>query len=261
VVFAGGSSVFIKAAVSDDTARFLRDELRVYSAIEEDFLPRFLGWDDDGLRPVLILEDLAEAIWPPPWTREGIDAVLATLERVAATHPPAGTPRLEDSRASISGWHGVAEDPEAFLALGVCTSDWLAAALPILLGASEAAVLKGDALLHFDVRSDNLCLRDGRAVLFDWNLARVGNPRFDIAFWLPSLVLEEGCARPEDVIGNEPELAALVAGFFAVRAGLPPPTGAPTVRGFQLAQLEVALPWAMRGLGLPPLGPHDSSTT
>jgi hypothetical protein len=41
-----------------------------------------------------------------------------------------------------------------------------------------------------------------------------------------------------------------VAGFFAALAGLPPPEGAPRVRGFQLAQLEVALPWACRTLGL-----------
>jgi hypothetical protein len=252
VVFSDGGSAFVKAAVSDDTAGFLRDEYRVYSAVREDFLPQLLGWEDEGSRPVLVLEDLTGSVWPPPWTRADVDAVLATLERVAATTPPAGTPLLEDTRASISGWHGVADDPRAFLELDVCTSDWLRAALPTLLHASEAAALEGDALLHFDVRSDNLCLRAGRAVLFDWNLARVGNPRFDIAFWLPSLVLEDGCRRPEDVIDDEPELAALVAGFFAVRAGLPPPAGAPTVRAFQLAQLEVALPWAIRSLELPP---------
>jgi hypothetical protein len=43
-----------------------------------------------------------------------------------------------------------------------------------------------------------------------------------------------------------------VAGFFAARAGLPAPEGAPTVREFQLRQLEVALPWAARELGQAP---------
>ncbi|HWX08781.1 MAG TPA: hypothetical protein VNY33_02290, partial [Gaiellaceae bacterium] len=66
--------------------------------------------------------------------------------------------------------------------------------------------------------------------------------------WLPSLVLEHGPSP--DGFGVD-EFAALVAGFFAVRAGLPPPEGAPRVRGFQRAQLEVALPWACRVLGLP----------
>ena len=210
---------------------------------------------------MLVLEDLSDCVWPPPWTREGVDAVLATLERVAATPPPDGTPLLEDDRESVSGWHAVAADPAPFLSLGMCEHDWLETVLPKLIGAADAAVLGGEGLLHLDVRSDNLCLREGRALLVDWNWAAVGNARIDVAFWLPSLVLEAGCAQPEDVIGDEPELAALVAGFFAPRAGLPPPVGAPAVRGFQRAQLEVALPWAIRSLELPPLVPLDPSTT
>jgi hypothetical protein len=47
------------------------------------------------------------------------------------------------------------------------------------------------------------------------------------------------------------DFAAYVSGFFASRAGLPAPEGAPGVRPFQLAQLEVALPWACRVLDLP----------
>ena len=43
-----------------------------------------------------------------------------------------------------------------------------------------------------------------------------------------------------------------LAGFFAARAGLPAPPGAPTVREFQRAQAAVALPWAAQELGLPP---------
>jgi len=124
--------------------------------------------------------------------------------------------------------------------------------LPALLEASRPGMLEGDALLHFDVRSDNLCIRGDRAVLVDWNLACVGNPAFDVAFWLPSLTLENG-PQPDELADDCADVnafAAVVAGFFAARAGLPPPPGAPAVRAFQLAQLEVALPWAIRVLGL-----------
>ena len=58
----------------------------------------------------------------------------------------------------------------------------------------------------------------------------------------------EGGPQP-DAFGVD-AFAVYVAGFFAALAGLPPPEGAPQVRGFQLAQLEVALPWAGRTLGL-----------
>ena len=54
----------------------------------------------------------------------------------------------------------------------------------------------GEAFLHLDVRSDNICIADGRAVLVDWNWASLGNPRVDLAFWLPSLSHEGGPPRP-----------------------------------------------------------------
>ncbi|MEZ4240454.1 MAG: phosphotransferase [Myxococcota bacterium] len=88
--------------------------------------------------------------------------------------------------------------------------------------------MAGDALLHLDVRSDNLCLLPDRVVLVDWNHAVRGNPAVDLAFWAPSLRLEGGPA-PEALVGD-PSLAALVAGFFAAHAGLPEIPHAPRVR-------------------------------
>ena len=64
----------------------------------------------------------------------------------------------------------------------------------------------------------------------------------------------EGGPEPWKLLPGEGGLAAWAAGFFAARAGLPPPpTAAPSVRALQRAQLEVALPWAARELGLTPL--------
>ena len=68
---------------------------------------------------------------------------------------------------------------------------------------------------------------------------------------LPSLKLEGG-PDPWELVPDSQGFAALMAGFFAARAGLPPPPTAPTVREFQHRQAEVALPWAARELGLPP---------
>jgi aminoglycoside phosphotransferase (APT) family kinase protein len=215
-------------------------------------MPRLLGWEDADL-PLLLLEDLSGAHWPPPWTPGAIEAVHDTLTEVAATPHPAGLRRLATDPPAA--WDAVSGEPEPFLALGLCSESWLEENLAALLEASRPDVLEGEALLHFDVRSDNICIRDGHAVLVDWNLACVGNPAFDVAFWLPSLTLEHG-PRPDELARDRPDVnafAAVVAGFFAARAGLPPPPGAPTVRAFQLAQLEVALPWAVRTIGLPEL--------
>src|SRR5262249_47683735 len=136
---------------------------------------------------------------------------------------------------------------------GLCSPAWLARQLPELRRAAEEAPCDGDAFLHLDVRSDNICLKDGRALLVDWNHACLANPLIDLAAWLPSLHAEGG-PEPWDLLSGQAALAAWIAGFFAARAGLPPPeTADRSLTALQLPQLEVALPWAARELGLTPL--------
>jgi hypothetical protein len=246
VGFFDGSRAFLKEASVEPSPQWLRDEQHVYACVRGPFMPELLGFED-GDKPLLILEDmLAEGRWPPPWQAGDVEAVLAALRQVAAAPVGGELPRLVDD--DWAGWQEIARDPEPFLRTGVASAAWLAGALPRLLEAEVRTPLAGDSLVHCDVRSDNLCFRDGRVVLLDWNHARIGNPASDVAFWLPSLVLEHG--PPPDEFGVD-DFAAVVAGFFAARAGLPPPEGAPRVRGFQREQLEVALPWACRVLGLP----------
>ena len=245
-----GRTAFVKVGVEEWMVENMRAEMRVYAHVQGAFLPRVFAFDEDGDPPVLVLEDLGAAHWPPPWTTAHVEAVTAVVDEIAAVDPPPG---LESLERLGSGWRLVAEDPAPFLTLGLATHLWLERVLPSLVDAEAATPLAGDSLVHCDLRSDNLCIRHGRAVLVDWNWASVGNPAFDVAFWLPSLVLEEG-PPVEEIARRRPEVdafAALVAGFFAHRAGQPPPDGAPAVRGFQRAQLEVALPWAARVLDLP----------
>jgi len=245
-----GRSVFVKQALSEDAKTWLRKERRVYEGVVGSFMPTYFGAHDNG-EVLLVIEDLSGAEWPPPWSPERIDAVLTALAELRATTPPAGLERLEDARESVVGWPAVRDDPEPLLSTGICTREWFEQALPVLLRAAADAQLDGDELLHLDVRSDNLCFNGRDAVLVDWNLACTGNGQFDVAFWLPSLRLEGG-PQPWEVLPEAGALAAVVAGFFAARCGLPPPSGAPTVREFQLRQLEVALPWATRELGHAP---------
>jgi hypothetical protein len=249
IELADGRSAFIKAAVDEMTAEWLRDEHRIYAGLEAPFLPGLLAWADDDL-PILVLEDLSEADWPPPWTAEQVAAVLATLREVAGTAPPRGVEALEDRRGELAGWTEVARNPAPFLGLGLASTEWLEHALPALCAAEEACVLEGDALLHFDVRSDNVCFLEGRALLVDWNWAATGNPVLDVAAWLPSLVVEGG-PPPGRILTGEPEAAALVSGYFAARAGLPPIQQAPRVRAVQLEQLRAGLPWVVQELALP----------
>jgi aminoglycoside phosphotransferase (APT) family kinase protein len=249
VSLADGRRAFVKVALDEAAAEWLRQEHHVYSAVEAPFIPELVGWHD-GEQTLLAIADLSDAHWPPPWTPGQIDAVRAALDELHAMPPP-DLPPIAAEREWLNGWELVAENREPLLSTGLCSPPWLEGALPSLLETGRSCVLEGEAFLHLDVRSDNLCLQEGRAVLVDWNFAHVGNPLLDMVAWLPSLRLEGG-PDPWDLVPDSQGFAALMAGFFASRAGLPPPATAPHVREFQRRQAEIALPWAARELGLPP---------
>ena len=253
VIGADGSSAFVKHALDEMTATWLRQEYRVYASLRAPFMPLLLAWDDDGETPALVLEDLSGADWQAAWTPARIGRVLDTLQAIAATPPPAALPSLDTQRPLFTGWAHITRTPEAFLGLRLCTRAWLTRALPVLTRAEAEAPLAGDDLLHFDVRSDNLCFHGDRVVLVDWNWACRGNRVVDVASWLPSLHAEGG-PPPETILPHEPGLAAAISGYFAARAGRHAESAQDrAVRALQLTQLRVALPWAVQALGLPAL--------
>ena len=252
VALADGSSVFAKIGVDRQTSDSLRSEQRVYAALQGGFMPRVRAWDD-GERPLLLLEDLSACRWPPPWDGSGVARVLAALAELRAADPKGVLPPLSVADRDLAGgWRRVAAAPARFLSLRLATAGWLRDSASVLVGAAESAELDGPCPTHQDVRSDNLCFRQGRALLVDWNLAVLAHPDVDIAFWLPSLHAEGGPA-PERILPAAAPLAAVISGFFAERAGKPPVPKAPGVRRVQREQLRTALPWAVRALGLAPL--------
>jgi hypothetical protein len=251
VSLSDGSTCFVKIAVGRQTTAWLRAEYQVYSQLEADFMPRLLGWNDQGGPPLLVLEDLSEGYWPPPWEAGQVEAVLRMLSHVHATRLP--LPKI--AAASADGpdaWDQVAKDPMPLLSVGVCSSDWLEKSMPSLVAAAKEAPVEGDDLVHLDVRSDNICFLHGRGVLVDWNWAARGNGLLDLAFWAPSLQAEGGPA-PEELLPNAAAWAAFVSGYIAARAGVTPLRDATRVREVNLKQLRTALAWAVRALHLPPL--------
>jgi len=248
-------SAFVKIAALDYTSDWLREEHRLYWALDgHPFLPRLLGWDDDGIAPRSPSRTYPARRGRRRGTSVGSMPFLDTLDAVHATVPPDGVPPAVQSQFGPDGWPDVVADPQPFLSLGLCSPGWLDEDLVVLAEASANAEIGGTSLLHFDVRSDNLCLREGRAVLVDWNNACVGNAMLDTAAWLPSLASEGGppphAILPDDVPGL-PEIASLLAGYFCARAGLPHIPQAPHARPLQLRRSRTSLPWAARLLGLP----------
>lgn len=241
-------SFFAKIATNKRTKRELNYEYQNYLRIEASFTPDLLGFIDAPERPVLLLEDLCDASWPPPWSRHDIDTVLESITAVHNHQPKPGIKTfMERNPNESSSWSLINDDPKPFLSLGLVDANWLKAKLPALIEAEQYCSVEGNALCHWDLRSDNMCLPDGGMKFVDWGDACFSNPKLDLGAWLPSLAFEGG-PLPDDILPNEPEIAAWVCGFFAAYAGLPVPSDAPLVRKVQKEQLSIALPWCQRAL-------------
>jgi hypothetical protein len=248
-VLEGGESVFAKMGAEADTAAAIGAECAVYPLLTGPFVPRLLGADPDV--PILIIEDLSAAEWPPPWTPERLAGLEELFRQLASTTGHPGLPTLAERLLEWGGWERVAVDPKPLLATGAVGAAWLHRRLPALLDAQHLASTEGDRLVHLDIRSDNVCFREGRALLVDWNHAVRGDPRWDRLLMLHTVEMEGGPGAATQAPDADPGIVVWVAGFLAAHVGLPPPRGAPRVRGFQRAQLEIVLPWACRLLRIP----------
>lgn len=248
--------VFVKwATPGTGAAAALRDELRVLSVVRGTFLPQTVAWSEDP--PILIMEDLSEARWPPPYPTDA-GPLWVALDAKARVEPPTGLPLLEEWPGPPQRWRHVAADPRPFLGLGLVTAAWLTHALDDLVRAEESVTLAGSQLVHNDLSSANIAFRGDRAVLVDWATAAVGNASLDAAMIVLSL-RAEGSASDHPAFPDEAGFAALLAGHNALEVPAPLPSWArsdSTMRSEQLADLRHALAWVAELLGLPvPDGP------
>jgi thiamine kinase-like enzyme len=248
LVSAGARTAFVKAATTPLTADMLRREAFAYERVKGAFMPELIGWDDHEVEPMLIIEDLSGATWPPPWSGRALDAVLGGIDAMHCT-TAALNPMREAHVQARRGWSLLAESPAPFLSLGMVSPDWLTRSLPRLVEAEADCPLRGSAVTHFDLRSDNMCITADGVKFIDWAEACLGNPQLNLGFFLPSLAFEGG-PRPQAILPNAPEVAAWVSGYFAAHAGLPVIPNAPFVRRVQREQLSTALPWVVEALSL-----------
>ncbi|MBO0708150.1 MAG: hypothetical protein J2P44_07280, partial [Candidatus Dormibacteraeota bacterium] len=116
-----GRTVFAKLGDVPDTAGALRDEIGVYRLLApRPFMPRLIAADPEV--PVLVLEDLSQALRVPPWTARSLHDYRRLCEELASTPAPAGVRDLQ-SWIEGDGWEDVATDPRP--AMHVLAPAWL----------------------------------------------------------------------------------------------------------------------------------------
>ncbi|HSS60419.1 MAG TPA: hypothetical protein VLK30_03060 [Candidatus Limnocylindrales bacterium] len=253
---ADGRRCFLKAvheSANPDTPDIHRREARILASLPSSApVARLLWTYDEGGWVALCLEDVDGRHPHEPWTEGDLAMVVATLNRMAADLTPSPI-QVDESAAqafatNINGWRVALQRNERGL------EPWVLENLPLLAElesrAPEAA--RGDTLLNFDVRADNLLIAGDRVYVLDWPWARTGSWWIDLVAMAPSVAMQGGPAPEEllrriDLRGVSPEsidaVVCTLAGYFVVRALEPPPPGIPTVRAFQAAQGRVAVAW------------------
>jgi aminoglycoside phosphotransferase (APT) family kinase protein len=236
VTFSDGSAVFVKAATTDETADWLRNEHRILDHLRGTGLaPEVLGWHDDGTaHPLLVTEDLSAAYWPAAgaelpsggtstvWRPGDIDVLRRTLDRLRRAPLPAELP-LTPSWPGPQ-WPRVIELADRLVELGVVIPGWLEANAETLIAVdaeADTALELGACLVHGDFRSDNVCIlgdASGREARFvDWSHAGAGHELHDLVQLLPTLHLEGG-PPPWQVCTEPAPLIARLAGPSLQRA-------------------------------------------
>ena len=270
---ADGRYVFAKGSYpgQDSFGRRANErEAQIYEALPAlaHVAPHYYGSIDEAGWFLNILECLNPAGPTLPWTDDRVHAVLLRLAHVHHLYPsydrlpPLIYKVLEDPFCGSvlkgeEGWCLLTEAtwPQV-LKLAGDNAVWLAQHIDRLRsdGAHAQSVSDREALLHMDVRSDNVIFDQERgAVLLDWPFACWGPLSFELVYFL--LTLEAQGAGPcerylpiiRDVFNYEISplswrcMLANAMGFFAVHGVKPEMSALPRLRQWQRDSFLAAL--------------------
>ncbi|MBB5806754.1 hypothetical protein F4560_006522 [Saccharothrix ecbatanensis] len=252
---ADGRWVFAKAvglSCNPHSPTMHRREAEVAAAVPG---PRLLWSYDDGDWVALVFEEVVGRTPALPWVAHEWERVHAAVVGLASVEAPDWLRSVGADPDVFSGWRSLAARPlpgvdpwasERLDELAAWESEWAAAAA-------------GTALVHGDVRADNVLLTLSGVVFVDWPQAGSGASWVDLVLLLPCLAMQGG-PEPEDVWRSSPlskgadpdavtAVVAASAGYFVHSSLLPAPPGLPTLRAFQAAQGVPALRWLRQRVG------------
>lgn len=267
---ADGRRVFVKAVGPEPNHTaplFHRREAQIAALLPASApVPRLL-WSHDDQEDTgwvtLMFEHIEGKHPAQPWQTDELKRVLDALARLSAALTPSPLPDGAVPTASerfskhLRGWQFLQGQPDMVARLDEWSARYLAEMAEIESRVDDA--VKGNTLIHLDIREDNLLLTDEQVWVIDWPHACVGAAWLDLICFVPSVTMQGGPA-PESIIAAHPTMAAAnqdavtaaivpLAGFFTYQSLKPPPPGLPTLREFQAAQALVAREWIAARLG------------
>jgi Phosphotransferase enzyme family len=216
--------------------------------------PRLLGFHDGGEWVALVLEDVDGQHPAIPWEVAELSAVLDRLAALATVEVPADLlslrPVAEALALDLAGWERLAADRPKDL------DPWVVDHLDELVERSRQGLLalRGDRLVHCDVRADNLLIdAGGHVTMVDWPWAGLGASWFDPLALILNVNVYGGydpdalqAGHPTTSVVDPLDVTAVLAGvtgYFLDAARRPVGPDLPTLREFQRFQGEATLRW------------------
>lgn len=155
VFMVDGRTAIAKAATDQRTAEDVRYEHGVLSRYALDFMPRVVAFADGEL-PLLVIEDLSDARWPPPWP--AVEPFFTIVDQLGEVDADADVLPLRDDK--LPTWEQVLAKHEAVERMGGVPSGWLEMAAPVLAASAARATVEGTKLLHADIWHSNVCFAE-----------------------------------------------------------------------------------------------------
>lgn len=254
-----GNRAFVKAVgreLNEHSPAIHRKEAAITAALPDTVpAPSLIGTFDDGDWVALVLSDVDGRHPHVPWKLQDLALVLDTLLELSRTRIPASLehlPALEDElRDPFKGWTRIRTDPPK-----VC-DPWILQNLDTLENLADQGLkdLAGSALVHTDVRADNVLITtDDAAVLVDWPWACIGSSWVDALTVLLNVRVFDPAFDVDSVLESHEVFASAAAdsvtcvlsglgAYFTDAARQQPLPGLPTLRTFQQQQGEAVTSW------------------
>jgi aminoglycoside phosphotransferase len=258
VRLATGRRAFVKALSVDlhsASAALYRNEAAAMPHLPPDLpVPRLLDVHDDGEWVALVFEEVEGRHPEIPWRQDQLDRVTAAIADLGAALDPSPWPSAPTFANVNSGvmraWRRFAMSPPPDLDPSVrMMLDRLA---DDDVDLEEAT--RGDALLHNDIRSDNILLTpEGRVVFVDWGMPCKGAVWLDLMMFAFTAAYQGGVdadlmVRRHPLTRHVAESSIDVvvgAGYAAYRLLAQRPVDPATSGGnaYHLACAEASLQW------------------
>lgn len=213
----------------------------------------------DGARDtwVGVVTEHVPGRWPDPRRADDLERLETLTVELSQLDPCPipGLPRRVDDAGTFGRWDGPGASAVDLGSYGSGLVDNLDRIRGV--AADWSAAMDGTALLHGDLRPDNVVTTEVRAFAVDWPAACIGAAWTDALLMVPALTLMRGAPDPARFLQRHPVLsevdpaavdAALAAslGYFVTSSLAPTPPGLPTIRAFQRAQADSVLAWLLQ---------------